>query len=359
MCSVALVGIHLAVLLMAISSKASAAETAATAAADATSALDQVRSLDVPAAAATINAEFEHADFWEANGRLIREAWVELHQQGDGQQGDGGAQHLSLSNVVDPSLLNAIETTRANPNLANEERVLSSFVETGPSGKGVAYNTRLLTPEGVRALRSELDRATSSGISLRRPNAMNRYGCIIDKDVDGAVSLPSLTSFVEDLISDIARPVGSALFNDTVGESDVTDYFAFTIRYNAEEDMELKEHRDASVVTLNINLNLPEEHYGGSSLYLLDEGGNGAGETRHSIEFAPGMLLIHRGSVRHAALPITSGTRHNMIIWLFGEDGHVRVAPYAEEERLTVEQRWGRHVPKNKEKKSDDWKPEL
>ena len=353
MCSVALVGVLLVVPLMA-NSKASAAETAA-APADATSALDQVRSLDVPAATATINAEFEHADFWEHNGGLIREAWAELHQQGDGD-----AQQLSLSNVIVPHLLDAIETTRANPNLANEERVLSAFVETGPSGKGVAYRTRLFTPEGVRALRSELDRATSSGIPRRRPNAMNRFGCIIDNDVDGAVSLPSLTSFVGDLISDIARPVGRAFFNDTVGETDDTDFFAFTIRYNAEEDMELKEHRDASVVTLNINLNLPEEHYGGSSLYLLDEDGIGTGETRHSIEFEPGMLLIHRGSVRHAALPITSGTRHNMIIWLFGEGGQVRVAPYDEGERLAVEQRWDRHVPKNKEeKKKGEWRPEL
>ena len=73
------------------------------------------------------------------------------------------------------------------------------------------------------------------------------------------------------------------------------------------------------------------------------------------------MLLIHRGSVRHAALPITSGTRHNMIIWLFGEGGHVRVAPYGEGERLAVEQRWDRHVPKNKEeeKKKGEWRPEL
>lgn len=350
--SVALVGILLPVLLKAIISKASAAE--ALAAADATSALDQVRSLDVPAATATINAEFEHADFWEDNGRLIREAWAELQRQRD-----GGAQKLSMSGVIAPHLLDAIETTRANPNLANEEKVLSSFVETGPSGKGLAYKTHLLTPEGVRALRSELDRATSSGIPLRRPNAMNRFGCIIDNDVDGAVSLPSLTSFVEDLISDIARPVGRTLFNDAVGRLDDTDYFAFTIRYNAEEDMELKEHRDASVVTLNINLNLPEENYDGSSLYLLDEDGNGAGE-RHSIRFEPGMMLIHRGSVRHAALPISSGTRHNMIIWLFGEDGHVRVAPYHEENRLTVDERWGRHnVAKKMKNDNNDWKPEL
>lgn len=319
--------------------------------ADAVSALERARSLDAPAATATVNAEFEHADFWEANGHTIREAWLELDQDDT---------NLALANIVDPSLLKAIEKARDNPTLANEDNVLSSFVEAGPPGKGLAYTSRLLTPEGVRALRSELDKAYSSGIPLRRPNAMNRYGCIIDKAVDGAVSLSSLTSFVEDLVGDIARPVGRALFNDTVGTDDDRDFFSFTIRYNAEEDMELKEHRDASVVTLNINLNLPEESYDGSSLYLLDEediGSDGTG-TRHFLEFEPGTLLIHRGSLRHAALPISSGSRQNLIIWLFGEDGQVRVAPYNEKDRLTVEQRWGEGM-KNNDHDDDKWKPEL
>jgi len=348
MCS-ALVGI-LSILLMAFGNASAENYMYADVDAYALSALEQVRSLEVPAATATVNAEFEHAGFWEDNGNAIREAWAELHEQED------GAPQLSLSNVIDPSLLEEIEAAHANPTLSKESSVLSLFAEAGPIGKRMAYTTDFLTPEGVRALRSELDRAASSGIPLRRPNAMNRYGCIIDNEVDGAVSLPSITSFVEDLIDGIAQPVGRALFNDTVGDADDIDHFVFTIRYNAEEDMELKEHRDASVVTLNINLNLPEESYSGSSLYLLDDGVG----TRHSIEFESGMMLIHRGSVRHAALPIRSGTRHNMIIWLFGEDGRVRVAPYNEHERLTVEQRWGRlHHAAVKKNDDGQWKPDL
>lgn len=56
-----------------------------------------------------------------------------------------------------------------------------------------------------------------------------------------------------------------------VGEGDDCEYFTFTIRCNTEEDLELKEHRDASVITLNINPNLPEETYDGSSLYLVND----------------------------------------------------------------------------------------
>jgi len=302
-------------------------------------ALEQVRSLDVPAASATVNAEHEHASFWEANGSVLRLAWHELAASTE-STGDGNNNNFTISDIVEPNLQSAIQSTHENPTLSNEERVLSFFNEAGPPGKAQAYETRLMSPEGLRTLRAELDRATSSGIPLRRPNGMNRHGCIIDDKVDGAVSLPTLTRFVQGLIDDIGRPVGRMLFPDSVGTEDDTDYFAFTIRYNAEEDMELKEHRDASVVTINVNLNLPDEEYDGSSLYLLDE--EGGGSARHSITFDPGMMLIHRGSVRHAALPITSGTRHNLVIWLFGEDGTVRFAPYGEDERLSVEQRWGR-----------------
>ena len=36
-----------------------------------------------------------------------------------------------------------------------------------------------------------------------------------------------------------------------------------------------------------------------------------------------------------------SGERVNMIVWLFGEHGVVRVAPHEEQERLLAHQRWG------------------
>jgi len=164
--------------------------------------------------------------------------------------------------------------------------------------------------------------------------------------------LLTLTSLIEKVVSDIGRPLGRMLFADAVGEGDDCEYSAFTIRYNAEEDLELKEHRDASVITLNINLNLPEETYDGSSLYLVDDEKNLNFEVvdyskkesnkHYSISFDPGMMVIHRGSTQHAALPIKEGTRHNLVIWIFGEGGDVRIAPYEKEEWLGVSERWGK-----------------
>ena len=167
------------------------------------------------------------------------------------------------------------------------------------------------------------------------------------------------------------------LFQDRIGCEDDLDYYAFTISYDGtttntrsiqSKDMELKEHRDASVVTLNINLNLPEENYGGSEVFFRgypaadswsssdlfasnskdEEDGGG------TVTFSPGMAIIHLGSHRHGSLPINSahsnsnsegkqpndGKRFNLVIWLFGTLGDVRIAPYSKDEQLTADQRW-------------------
>jgi hypothetical protein len=130
----------------------------------------------------------------------------------------------------------------------------------------------------------------------------------------------------------------------------------------------LKEHRDASVVTMNVNLNLPEEdQYSGSQVFfrdfpsvsndeatsVVDDDDNGG-----TVRFTPGMAIVHLGAHRHGSLPITTttlisgndderssvvatrGKRYNLVIWLFGKDGDVRIAPYKMEEQMNVIQRW-------------------
>jgi hypothetical protein len=96
----------------------------------------------------------------------------------------------------------------------------------------------------------------------------------------------------------------------------LTESFIFTIRYKEGEDIALAEHRDASVATLNINLNSEEAGgYGGSELEFVDEDDP---TVRRRVGFRPGMALLHKGALRHAALPIEHGERQNLIIWLFG-----------------------------------------
>jgi hypothetical protein len=338
--------------------------------------LELARVLRMPQAIDTQNAEFENESFYNEHGSLIQEAWKEWEIE----------HATTLSNLNDDvkeqgwmetSLAKAIDDAFTNPSEETEAAVKSLWTNNkGPNKflpKGV-YATQLLSPRGVSYLRNLFDLASTSGIPTRRPNGMNRYGVILDSNVHGAVPVQPLVEAVEEIIDRIVRPVGRMLFQDRIGCEDDLDYYAFTISYDGtsasstqSKDMELKEHRDASVVTLNINLNLPEEEYGGSDVffrgYPAADGWSSSDffaensrdeDSGGTVSFSPGTAIIHLGAHRHGSLPITTahsdsnsegkqtsgGKRFNLVIWMFGKNGDVRIAPYSEEEQLTIKERW-------------------
>mmetsp|Transcript_5666 Transcript_5666/g.8471 ORF Transcript_5666/g.8471 Transcript_5666/m.8471 type:complete len:422 (+) Transcript_5666:44-1309(+) len=360
------------------------------AAASSSSPLAMARNLNAPLAADTEGAEFEHASFWDDHGPLLQSAWNEWEEQllqtgfplSDSTSSGG-------DEFINSTLSMALEDAFGNPSEEAEATVKSLWKDSNdqqPIPKGV-YATQLLTPSGISHIRNLLDKATSAGIPTRRPNGMNRQGVIVDPNVHGAVSMKSLVELVEkELIGRVVRPIGRMLFQDRVGCDDDLEYFAFTIRYDgggadadvdnrsnysddatgeneSRRDFELKEHRDASIVTLNINLNLPEEGYAGSNVYFREfpssehaespgtdekdtsyQEGNKDGGT---VRFSPGMAIIHLGAHRHGALPISDsasgnggGKRYNLVIWLFGRDGDVRISPYEKEDQMNVIERW-------------------
>ena len=79
-------------------------------------------------------------------------------------------------------------------------------------------------------------------------------------------------------------------------------------------------HTDVSATTLNINLNLPEEIVIGSNVDFYDR--RSAGKMK-GLTFTSSSAMLHRGQVVHAAQPITSGQRTNIVLWLFGEQGRI------------------------------------
>ena len=287
----------------------------------------RARALTPPIPNATIDAEFEEAEFFELHGELFRAAWREIGLA------DDSLAPFDDARAIAPTILHAIAALRAAPSVEREEAVRSLFNETAPG----IFCVQLLREESIAALRTELIRVAAAGIPTRRPNGMNRFGVILDETVDGAVS-NGIDVFVKALIDQYVRPLGRMLFPDIIGDGDDVEHFVFTVRYEPTKDATLAEHRDASVVTLNLNLNKPGEGFGGSALYFVDEADPAV---RHTVDFTPGMALIHKGALRHAALPIRHGSRENLICWLFGTDGYVRAAPHTESERLTVAERWG------------------
>lgn len=293
------------------------------------SALARARLLVPPIASQKEKGEFEGLEFWEEHDELLTGAWKEL-----------GPRHRELYIVDDvferlyihPKLQEAVKTARAGK---GEEAAWALFQEVVP---GVYASQELFTPKFVEELLEELEHIESSGIPRRRPNGMNRFGAILDK-----VGLAALSKGLADRYF---RPLGAMLFPELAGPTDLEEEYAFTIRYEGRGDTELAKHGDASVVTLNLCLGRQgwqggEVRFfesGGTGIYALPLGNASAGAG--NVSFQPGLGLLHRGQHKHQALPLLSGERSNMILWLMGRHGVVRAAPYPPSERLTPAERW-------------------
>ncbi|NTS78377.1 hypothetical protein HR060_16110 [Catenovulum sp. SM1970] len=74
---------------------------------------------------------------------------------------------------------------------------------------------------------------------------------------------------------------------------------------------------------MNVNMNLLDEHFSGSALNFY----NPKTRAKTHFSFEPGIATLHRGHIPHAAQPIISGERSNLVFWLYGENGFV---PYVE-----------------------------
>eukprot|EP00594_Rhizosolenia_setigera_P010227 CAMPEP_0178967752 /NCGR_PEP_ID=MMETSP0789-20121207/17803_1 /TAXON_ID=3005 /ORGANISM="Rhizosolenia setigera, Strain CCMP 1694" /LENGTH=456 /DNA_ID=CAMNT_0020653465 /DNA_START=60 /DNA_END=1430 /DNA_ORIENTATION=- len=269
--------------------------------------------------------------------------------------------------------------------LQDSEDILrdSLFIRVAPD----VYQCSLFTDYGVSQIRSYLNMVKTSGIPTRRPNGMNRYGIILQEEhssgsigrssggttmIDGSVSQRDLSLFYHVLVRDFVRPLSRMLFpkylesieykNGKASSSSSNDVesYGFTIQYDAndsilgstskqtqETDQKLNEHTDASLYTMNVNLNLPEEYFEGSAVYFrngIEEKNNATGKMYYADKFTTGTALFHRGLISHAAEPIKKGTRQNLVVWLMGKDGYVRAVPYDEskDQLMSVQDRWTR-----------------
>ena len=304
--------------------------------------LERARQLQAPVATSTLHGETEGSDFWANHSAVLKEAWKEWESQQD-------LPDLTIHDLVNNTLRAAVQAAWNDPR--KEDAVKQLWTEVVPNN---VYKCQLFHPHSIHKIRQHVDRASyNSNIPIRRPNGMNRYGLILhpSDDTDGSVVLQQFNSFFSSLLTEYARPMGRALFPAYVsrnGEDDAHAY-AFTIRYKEGEDVTLQEHSDASLYTMNINLNLPKEDYEGSSLYFVDT----TTGVHTNVTLESGVALLHLGMTRHAALPIQGGSRTNMVVWLYGKHGDVRIAPYDTHERLSRKERWSKETIRNNNNKQE------
>lgn len=285
--------------------------------------LHKAQALTLPSREATLNRSPSVQEFWQANSLLLETAWQEWDES------ETPTEFVLDESLIDEKLRNAVNAAWQDP--TQEDLVRALWQEVSPG----VYHCQFFDPDRLSALREYLEKAYNADIPVRAPYGivLNRGGAMLDPRSEGYLAAPSFQAFYRQLIDVYMRPIARMLFPEITGDDHQT--FGFSIKYQANIDTSLRLHTDASAVTLNINMNLPDETYTGSEVDFLDKDNR----KMNRISFAPGTATIHRGHVPHAAQPITSGERSNLVLWLYGERGFV-VGRGGSETVLTPSERW-------------------
>lgn len=269
--------------------------------------LQQARELELPSREAMLHRVPSVQRFWKDNRQLLSDAWREWEED------ETDSLTLLDSPLIDARLRTAVRQAWENPEREVDVKALMTEVATD------VYHFQLFDVERIVELRGMLEKAWDAGIPLRPPYGivLNRQGAMLDRRSEGYLAAPSFQALYQALLDTYMRPISRMLFPEIMGYD--TQTFGFSINYQPDTDASIRPHTDASSVTLNINMNLPDEPFEGSELDVLDAARGDA--IRYS--FTPGAAMLHRGNVLHAAQPITRGQRSNLVLWLFGDRGQI------------------------------------
>lgn len=269
--------------------------------------LQQAQALKLPSREAMLQRAASVQSFWDNNNQLLIAAWDEWEKESQGQL------PLLDESLINPELAEAVTQAWSKP--STEEKVKDLWQEVIPG----VFQIQFFDPSRLHELKQYLELAANAGIPRRPPYGivLNRHGAMLDPRSEGYFAAPSFQCFYRILMDKYMRPMARLLFPEITGFDSQT--FGFSIQYQANTDTSLRLHTDASAATLNINLNLPEDNFTGSEVDFYDA----KTKTTKRITFKPGTAMFHRGSVAHAAQPITSGTRSNFVFWLYGDNGQV------------------------------------
>nr|XP_021388492.1 2-oxoglutarate and iron-dependent oxygenase domain-containing protein 2 isoform X2 [Lonchura striata domestica] len=138
-----------------------------------------------------------------------------------------------------------------------------------------------------------------------RPNTMNNYGVLLN---ELGMDEPFLTPLRERL-----RPITALLYPE-LGGACLDSHKAFVVKYSLHEDLDLSSHYDNAEVTLNVSLG---KEFTEGNLYFGDFNQDPSPMPKYiEVEHVVGRGLLHRGGQIHGALPIGSGQRWNLIVWM-------------------------------------------
>lgn len=286
--------------------------------------LDRARTLELPSREAMLNRAPSVTNFWSQNKQVLRDAWCEWEESRENKL------LIPDDSLLNSDLKKAIESAWNNP--IAEDLVKELWEEVSPG----VFQCQFFDPSRLVELRTYLDAVQSANIPIRPPHgiALNRFGAMLDKRSEGYLAAPRFQDFYNQLLDKYMRPVARLLFPEIYGYD--TQTFGFSIQYEPGVDTSLQPHTDASAATLNINLNMPGESFGGSEVDFYD---TDSGKVNR-LTFEPGTAMLHSGLIPHAARPITSGKRTNFVLWLYGDRMQLPSPDAPRATPVTAQDRW-------------------
>lgn len=174
----------------------------------------------------------------------------------------------------------------------------------------MCFECPLFTREFSIKIKEELRNFKAQSLQHHRPNSMNRNGCILNEIGFGPL--------MDRMIGVYLLPVCRVLYPEQL-DGGLDSHHSFIVDYAVGEDRDasLGVHDDNSEVTINVALS--EDYIGGVlALYhrarvahpqLLEK-------TPYHHRVGMGTMLTHPGSLLHEVLPLTSGERMGLIVWL-------------------------------------------
>lgn len=285
--------------------------------------LQRARALALPSREAMLTRAPSVQQFWDNNRRLLGDAWREWEED------EKHSLFTPSDSLLDAKLRDAVRHAWEDPSMELAVRDLWEEVSTD------VFQCQFFDPQGLTDLRNYFDSIADAQIPLRPPYgiALNRRGAMLDQRSEGFLAAPGFQTFYRELMDKYMRPISRLLFPEVAGYD--TQTFGFSIQYQPGMDTSLQPHTDASAATLNINLNMPNETFTGSEVDFYDAK---LGKSNR-LTFKPGMAMLHRGNVPHAAQAITSGMRSNIVLWLYGDGGQVPLQA-ATRHTIDASERW-------------------
>ncbi|XP_066418030.1 2-oxoglutarate and iron-dependent oxygenase domain-containing protein 2 isoform X2 [Molothrus aeneus] len=130
------------------------------------------------------------------------------------------------------------------------------------------------------------------------------------------------------------RPITALLYPE-LGGACLDSHKAFVVKYSPHEDLDLSSHYDNAEVTLNVSLG---KEFTEGNLYFGEFSQDPSPVPQYiEVEHVWGRGLLHRGGQIHGALPIASGERWNLIVWMRSSAVRNRLCPMCRRKPELVE----------------------